>query len=497
MLKQKPKEPFLGGRHFPLQKNDPYLGKVRDVYYLGDLVLMIATDKISAFDHILPFEVLGKGVILNQITEHFLRATEDIIPNWLIYSPNPRVLLGHRCEQVMVEMVVREYFEGSIVAPYNEGQRKFWGYTLPEGLKPGDKLPEIMVTPTTKALIGHDESITREEIIEAGLLSAEDYDFLHETSIKIFNRGQQMAKERGLILVDTKYEFGRRKGTLMLTDEIHTPDSSRYYYLDGYEERQKNHEPQKQLSKEFVRVWLKENGFEGKTGQKIPQIPADFPVKVSERYQELYRTLMGKDVSRDHILLANDTEVVYKDAMIGITGSFHHTTPLIGIIMGSNSDLAVMKKAADMCKKFDVTYELTVVSAHRTPDRLKEYCNSAKSRGLLSIIAGAGGAAHLPGMAAAQTVLPVYGVPIKSSNSIDGWDSMLSILQMPKGVPVATVAIDASDNAVLLAIKNLALVYPYYAERIAQYKDEELIDAVDKMVKEVREEYPNQFDKKQ
>jgi phosphoribosylaminoimidazole-succinocarboxamide synthase len=279
--------------NFPGQKN-LYKGKVRDVYNINDeLLVMIATDRISAFDVVLPEGIPYKGQVLNQIASKFLDATADIVPNWKFNTPDPMVTVGHYCDPFPVEMIIRGYLTGSSWRTYKKGAREICGVPIPDGMKEHQRFPEPIVTPTTKATEGHDEDISKEEIIKQGLVSAEDYALLEKYTIELFKRGTEIAKEKGLILVDTKYEFGKKDGTIYLIDEIHTPDSSRYFYLDGYEERQAKGEPQKQLSKEFVREWLMEHGFQGQEGQQVPEMTDEFVVSVSERYIELYENITG------------------------------------------------------------------------------------------------------------------------------------------------------------------------------------------------------------
>lgn len=270
-------------------------GKVRDVYFLeGDLIAMVATDRISAFDVVLPEGIPYKGQVLNQIAAEQLDATAHLVPNWKIATPDPMVTVGHRCEPFKVEMIVRGYIAGSAWRAYQAGERTICGIELPEGLKENERLPHPIITPTTKADEGHDENICREEIIASGLISEEDYKVIEQYTRTLFEEGTRIARERGLILVDTKYEFGKKDGKVILIDEIHTPDSSRYFYLEGYEERQAKGEPQRQLSKEFVRQWLIEQGFQGKAGQKMPPITPEYAASVSDRYIELYEHITGK-----------------------------------------------------------------------------------------------------------------------------------------------------------------------------------------------------------
>ncbi|MCQ6956817.1 phosphoribosylaminoimidazolesuccinocarboxamide synthase [Mucilaginibacter aquariorum] len=272
-----------------------YKGKVRDVYTIRDKYLaMVVTDRISAFDVVLPEAIPYKGQVLNQIAAKFLQATSDIVPNWVINVPDPSVTIGRICEPFKVEMVIRGYLAGHAAREYALGKRHVCGVTLPEGLKENDILPEPIITPTTKASVGHDEDISREEILKQGIVSEADYVQLENYTRQLFKRGTEIAAKQGLILVDTKYEFGKVGDTIYLIDEIHTPDSSRYFYSDGYAERQASGEAQKQLSKEFVRKWLIENGFQGKDGQKVPEMTKEIVQSISERYIELYEQITGE-----------------------------------------------------------------------------------------------------------------------------------------------------------------------------------------------------------
>lgn len=279
---------------FPGQKNF-YKGKVRDVYNINDeLLLMVATDRISAFDVVLPAGIPYKGQVLNQIAAEFLDATADIVPNWKIATPDPMVTAGHLCEPFKVEMVIRGYLTGHAWREYKQGKREICGIKMPEGMKENQAFPQPIITPTTKADLGHDEDISAEELMEKGIVSQSDYKQLETYTHLLFERGTMLAAERGLILVDTKYEFGKKDGKILLIDEIHTPDSSRYFYLDGYRQRLDGNLPQKQLSKEFVREWLMENGFSGKTGQQVPDMTEDIIDSISERYIELFEKITGK-----------------------------------------------------------------------------------------------------------------------------------------------------------------------------------------------------------
>lgn len=276
-----------------------YNGKVRDVYTLDNgLLVMVASDRISAFDHILPKGIPYKGQVLNQVATMFLEATRDIVPNWLLATPDPTVAIGYACEPIRVEMVIRGYLSGHAAREYKAGKRMICGVKMPEGMIENDKFPEPIITPATKADEGHDEDISREDIIAKGIVPEAIYVQLEKYTRALFQRGTEMAAKRGLILVDTKYEFGIRNGEVMLIDEIHTPDSSRYFYADGYAERQARGEEQKQLSKEFVRQWLIENGFQGLEGQKMPDMPDEFVQVVSDRYIELYEKITGKSFEK-------------------------------------------------------------------------------------------------------------------------------------------------------------------------------------------------------
>ncbi|MCU4156974.1 phosphoribosylaminoimidazolesuccinocarboxamide synthase [Carboxylicivirga sp. A043] len=292
--------------NFPGQKS-VYKGKVRDVYNINDdYLVMVVSDRISAFDVVLPKGIPYKGQVLNQIAEKFLDATSDIVPNWKIATPDPTVTVGHFCDSYPVEMIVRGYLTGSSWRLYKDGGRDICGVPIPDGMKEHQAFPEPILTPTTKAEQGaHDENITREEIIKQGLVSEEEYLELERISLELFKRGSEIAKEMGLILVDTKYEFGKKDGEIYLIDEIHTPDSSRYFYADGYQERFDKGENQKQLSKEFVREWLMENNFQGREGEVVPEMTDEFVTEVSDRYIELYESITG-----DKFVKADVSEVV-------------------------------------------------------------------------------------------------------------------------------------------------------------------------------------------
>ena len=285
--------------NFPGQV-DVYHGKVRDVYNINnDLLVMVVTDRISAFDVVLPKGIPYKGQVLNQLAEQFLTATEDIVPNWRISSPDPNVTIGHYCTPFKVEMVIRGYLTGHAWRTYKSGFRILCGVSLPDGMKEHQKFKEPIITPSTKAAEGHDEDISKEEIINQGILTLEEYEQIEKFTRAIFQRGTELAAERGLILVDTKYEFGKKGGQIYLIDEIHTPDSSRYFYADEYEHRFNHDLPQKQLSKEFVREWLMKNGFQGKENQQVPEMTPEFVNSVTERYVELFEKVSGQRFLKD------------------------------------------------------------------------------------------------------------------------------------------------------------------------------------------------------
>ena len=299
--------------NFPGQV-DVYHGKVRDVYNINnDLLVMIVTDRISAFDVVLPKGIPYKGQVLNQLAEQFLTATEDIVPNWRISSPDPNVTIGHHCTPFKVEMVIRGYLTGHAWRTYKSGARTLCGVSLAEGMKEHQKFDEPIITPSTKADEGHDEDISKEEIVNQGIISREEYEQLESFTRAIYQRGTELAEERGLILVDTKYEFGKKDGQIYLIDEIHTPDSSRYFYADEYKYRFDHDLPQKQLSKEFVREWLMENGFQGKENQQVPEMTAEFVNSVTERYVELFEKVSGQAFLKDEHL--NPLERIRKNVI--------------------------------------------------------------------------------------------------------------------------------------------------------------------------------------
>lgn len=290
-----------------------YKGKVRDVYHFADKLVVVATDRISAFDVVLPKAIPFKGQVLNQIAAKMLAQTTDIVPNWIISTPDPSVSIGVKCEPFKVEMVIRGYLAGHAAREYKAGKRVLCGVALPEGLKENDKLPTPIITPTTKADEGHDEDISREDLLARGVVNEADYIQLEKYTQALFQRGTELAAKQGLILVDTKYEFGKVADKIYLIDEIHTPDSSRYFYIDGYAERQKTGEAQKQLSKEFVRQWLIENGFQGKDGQSVPEMTDAIVISISERYIELYEKVIGESFIKP--TEPNPTERILKNIL--------------------------------------------------------------------------------------------------------------------------------------------------------------------------------------
>ncbi|MDG1276010.1 MAG: phosphoribosylaminoimidazolesuccinocarboxamide synthase [Algoriphagus sp.] len=283
-----------------------YKGKVRDVYIFENELIVVASDRISAFDVVLPKPIPYKGQVLNQIAAKFLKATSNIVPNWVTSTPDPNVTIGKRCEPFKVEMVIRGYLAGHAAREYKAGKRILCGVAMPEGMKENDAFPEPIITPTTKADQGHDEDISKEAILSKGIVSPEDYAVLEKYTRALFKRGQEMASEMGLIMVDTKYEFGKFGDQILLIDEIHTPDSSRYFYAEGYEENQKNNLPQKQLSKEFVRQWLISNGFQGKDGQSVPEMTHEIVESISDRYIELFEKITGE------VFQKADTSIIEK-----------------------------------------------------------------------------------------------------------------------------------------------------------------------------------------
>lgn len=305
----------IGQTHFSFPNQTAfYQGKVRDVYTIGDTLLMVATDRISAFDVILPRAIPYKGQVLNQIAAHFLTATTDIVPNWLLAVPDPNVSIGQRCAPFAVEMVVRGYLAGHAAREYKAGRKSVCGVPLPNGLQENDRLPQPIITPTTKAHQGHDEDISRDEILRQGIVSEQDYVQLEHFALALFERGTRMAAERGLILVDTKYEFGKVDGKILLIDEVHTPDSSRYFYADAYAQNQREGITQKQLSKEFVRQWLIDNGFQGHDNQQLPAMSDQWVLQISERYIELFEKITGQTfikATEENVLARIETNVLH------------------------------------------------------------------------------------------------------------------------------------------------------------------------------------------
>ncbi len=295
---------------FPNQSH-VYHGKVRDVYSVADKLVVVATDRISAFDHILPAPIPFKGQVLNQIAAHFLEATKDIVPNWVETIPHPNVTIGKECKPIRLEMVIRGYLAGHAWRTYKAGGRTLCGVTLPEGLKENDKLPEPIITPAAKALEGHDEDISKEDILAQAIVNEAEWNLLEKYTRALFQKGTEMAAERGLILVDTKYEFGMYNGEIILIDEIHTPDSSRYFYLEGFNERQQNNEAQQHLSKEFVREWLMSKGFEGKDGQEMPTMSLEVVTEISDKYIDLYEQITGKTFVKTDVTTIEEKVLQY------------------------------------------------------------------------------------------------------------------------------------------------------------------------------------------
>ena len=451
-------------------------GKVREGYFTHDgLALFVATNRVSAFDRVFNEDIPHKGAVLNLIAAHFLKdaKTRAIIKNWLMYVPHPNVSAGIKCEPFMFEVIVREYITGSMWKDYEKGQREFWGITLPDGMKKSQKLPEIMVTPSTKALKGHDMPILGKEIVHHGLSTSHEWEKIHDTALRLFTRGSEMAAEKGLILVDTKYEFGKLGDEIYLTDEVHTPDSSRYYEAEGYEERQSRGEKHEELSKEYLRDELTKIGFKGDEGQETPELSETIIRTVSDKYVALYERLTGKKFPHEAEVLAT-IAVAGRNALAKIRFEFANAVatakPIVGIIMGSKSDLDVMDGAALALEEFCIPYDVRIISAHRAPHDTAEYATIASSRGFKVIIAGAGGSAALPGVLAAHTELPVIGVPIKmASNAIEN-DSVLSILQMPPDVPVLCVGLNSARNAGVGAAEIFALFDENVAKLVVKHK---------------------------
>jgi len=423
-----------------------YVGKVRDVYFvMGEYVVMVVSDRISAFDVVLPRGIPYKGQVLNQIANKFLDATADIIPNWKITEPHPNVTVGIECEPYQVEMVIRDVFMGSLWKDYHDPRKgPAWiqaRYGIDEQhmeeiktMKQYQRFSTPLITPTTKALTGHDQPISREAIIAEGLVSAADYALLEDYTRKLFERGKEIAAKQGLYLVDTKYEFGKKNGMIYLIDEIHTPDSSRYFYLEGYEEKVEKGEEPKQLSKEFARQWLTERGFKGDPGQEIPGMTDEFVQQISERYIELYEIIIGEKF----VPAPYDAQVIQE----AVEKLF--TFP-VAIIMGSASDWKKVESLADKLKEMGIQFSLHALSAHRTPKELKVLIEDLNRRGVKLVIAAAGLSAALPGAIAAEFDGPVIGIPCKGA--YEGLDAFLSIMDMPPGVPVLGVGVEDTPMA--------------------------------------------------
>ncbi len=465
-----------------------YKGKVRDLYYIGNVIVAKTSDRVSAYDVVLPIEIPKKGNILNLISAYNFEQTKDIIQNCLLEIPAPNTSIWLKTIPFKFEVIVRAYNTGSFYKKYNKTKTNPWGYDyVDESRNHNGKLPFLFVTPTTKAEQGHDVDISSKDIIKLGLATEKEWRYIFATAIKLFERGQKLADEKNLILVDTKYEFGKTKdGGIYLIDEVHTPDSSRYWIKDSFD---KDNNPVA-LSKEFLREYLISKGFEGKDGQIVPDIDEDTIKIVSDKYLKLFNLIIPED-HKFYWEVSN----VYEENKIeeSILKSLQEVRfkiegPKVSVVMGSLSDLPIMQEAIAVLEKADVVVEVGIVSAHRTPDKLTKYAQNLLDRGVKVVIAGAGGAAHLPGMIAANTILPVIGVPVNSSKSIDGWDSILSILQMPAGVPVATMARDGAENAGLLALQILATNDTWLTNYLLDFKNQ-LKDKVSAMQEKVNENY--------
>ena len=419
-----------------------YKGKVRYVYSNKDdenQLYMVSTDRVSSFDRQICI-MNGKGEMLTKMSEFWFNATKHIIPNHMI-STNSNEILVKKCKPIPIEFVVRGYITGntntSLWSHYSRGERNYCGINFQDGLIKNQRLSEPVVTPTTKS--DHDEPISKNDIIERGLLTDKECDYIYDISLKLYNYGVKLSRRVGFILVDTKYEFGKDyDGNIILIDEIHTCDSSRYWISSSYDDCfLRDIEPTK-LDKDCIRDWVKEKCDPYK--DIIPEVPQEIIQKAYESYKYFYNNIVK-------------------------------SIPIVSIIMGSDSDMSIMRDSANILEKLNIDYEMTIVSAHRTPHRLFEYSECVRKRGIKVIIAGAGGSAHLPGMVAALTPIPVIGVPIKL-NTMDGMDSLLSIVQMPKGVPVATVAINGAYNAGILASRILGVSNDSVLNRVEDLMEE-------------------------
>ncbi len=465
---------------------ETYKGKVRDLCIFRGVTVATTSNRISAFDVILPFEVAAKGAILNMITVFNMRQTEDIVPNCLLDVPTQNTAIWLKTTPFKFEMVVRAYNTGSFWRNYGKNKKNPWGYS--QNVKQFGKFSKFLVTPATKENRPgkHDEDISFEEIIKLGLATKEECNSLRNIALQLFKRGQKLASKQGLILVDTKYEFGKdTNGKIYLIDEVHTPDSSRYWYKSDYEIALKQKRQPKSISKEFVREYLMANGFEGKDGQKLPEFSSEFIQSITTRYLELYKTFTGENLVLEERHEAHDYELILA-SLVKIRPQIEG--PVVSIVMGSISDQKTVQPAINVLIRAGVPFEVGTVSAHRTPLKLMQYAIRLTDKGIQIIIAAAGAAAHLPGMIAAHTPLPVIGIPVKSSNSINGIDSLYSIVQMPAGVPVASMAIDGAENAALFALQILGLNDPRIKEYAQKHK-EELIEKVAGMSLELAEKY--------
>ena len=443
-----------------------YRGKVRDRYDLENRVVLVTTDRLSAFDRSLGC-IPSKGAVLNLTSRWWFEQTKHIVPNHVLDVDDPvhpNVTLAVRCKPFPIEFVMRGYITGSsgtsMWTHYENGVRNYCGHALPGGMVKNQKLWTNLLTPTTKS-DEHDELISAEEVVAplVGFMTRKDWDYCAEKAHALFAFGQATAAKRGLILVDTKYEFGRdlQTGKILLIDEIHTQDSSRYWLLSTYDDCMARGVAPDNIDKEFIRLWYKDHCDPYQDAQ-LPSAPKEMLAELGRRYIMLYEIITGEQFQFPE----GDSTDINADIQRRLRRSLGRpcgggvSTPLVGVIMGSDSDLPCMIAAVKVLESFEVPYEVTIVSAHRTPQRMYEYARTAKTRGLKCIIAGAGGASHLPGMVAAITPLPVIGVPVKTS-TLSGVDSLYSIVQMPRGVPVATVAIGNAKNAGLLAVRMLAI----------------------------------------
>lgn len=459
------------------EKVEKHIGKVRDRYNTGEEVFLVTTDRLTAFDRKVT-EIPFKGAVLNLVSKYWFEKTAHIMPNHLKSIPHPNITIAKAVKPIPIEFVVRDYLTGStgtsILTNYNKGVRKYCGVDLPEGLVPHQKLLETIVTPSTKS-DEHDELISPQEIIAKGIMTQAEWDYCSSKAIELFKFASAQAAQHGLILVDTKMEMGRTAdGKIILIDELFTPDSSRFWLKEEYNKDFANgyakDEAPKSIDKEHIRKWISKQCNPYLKDVQMPVVPAEMIAELSRRYILLYELITGLDFDFKTVINALNIDSGIKENLQKALVS----KPKVGIIMGSDSDLATMKEAAIELEKLGIAYEITLVSAHRTPKRLMEYASTAAERGLQVIIAGAGGAAHLPGMTASMTTLPVIGVPVvpKTAGYLNGIDALHSIVQMPKGVPVATVAIGGAANAGLLAVRILAANDPVLRQQLANSQEQ-------------------------